>query len=69
VGSPNERVALLSATGCVRIRRRGPACSAFKRSLADAVPDLDTHAEVKDPVVDLVIAAAEPWASETEWSA
>jgi hypothetical protein len=40
-----------------------PAYSAFKAALADAVPDLDSYADIKDPVVDLVIAGAEPWAS------
>jgi GrpB-like predicted nucleotidyltransferase (UPF0157 family) len=32
------------------------AYSALKRSLADAVADLDTYAKVKDAAVDLVIA-------------
>ena len=30
--------------------------------------DLDTYAEVKDPIVDLVIVTAEEWATETGWS-
>jgi hypothetical protein len=45
------------------------AYSAFKCRLADAVADLDTYAQIKDPVVDLVIAAAEPWAAANGWSA
>jgi GrpB-like predicted nucleotidyltransferase (UPF0157 family) len=45
-----------------------PAYAAFKRALADAVPRLDSYADVKDPVVDLVIAVAEHWASVTEWT-
>ena len=44
------------------------AYSAIKRSLAAAIPDLDTYAEVKDPIVDLVIIIAEEWARETGWS-
>ncbi|MFE2937965.1 hypothetical protein ACFXKG_02670 [Streptomyces sp. NPDC059255] len=28
-------------------------------------PDLATYADVKDPVVDLVVAVAEPWARDT----
>jgi hypothetical protein len=46
-----------------------PAYSAFKAAaLAHAVPDLDSHADVKDPVVDLVIAVAEPSTSATDWT-
>lgn len=66
-GSPNERVALLFRDWLRAHPAAVPAYAAFKRGLADAVPDLDTYADVKDPVVDLVIAAAEPWASETGW--
>ena len=44
------------------------AYSAVKRSLAAAIADLDTYAEVKDPIVDLVIVTAEEWAVETGWS-
>ena len=43
------------------------AYSAIKRSLAAAIPDLDTYTEVKDPIVDLVIVAAEEWAVVTGW--
>jgi GrpB-like predicted nucleotidyltransferase (UPF0157 family) len=42
-----------------------PAYAAFTTMLADSVADLTTYADVQDPVVDLVIAAAEPWASAT----
>ena len=41
---------------------------AFKRSLAARAPDVDLNSEVKDPVVDLVIAVAEPWAAATVWN-
>ena len=68
-GSPNERVALLFRDWLRAHPAAVPAYSAFKRSLAEAVPDLGAYADVKDPVVDLVIAAAEGWASETDWSA
>ena len=44
------------------------AYAAIKRSLAEAIPDLDTYAEVKDPIVDLVIVVAEEWARDTGWS-
>ena len=67
-GSPNERMALLFRDWLRAHPAAVPAYSAFKRGLAGAIADLDTYADVKDPVVDLVIAAAEPWASETGWS-
>lgn len=67
-GSPNERLALLFRDWLRAHPGAVPAYAAFKRALAAAVPDLGTYAEVKDPVVDLVIAVAEPWASATSWT-
>ena len=67
-GSPNERVALLFRDWLRAHPTAVPAYAAFKRALADAVPRLDSYADVKDPVVDLVIAVAEHWASVTEWT-
>ncbi|MFK0291869.1 hypothetical protein ACIQU6_15535 [Streptomyces sp. NPDC090442] len=41
------------------------------RARPEAVPDLATYADVKGPVVDLVVdlvvAVAEPWAQATGW--
>jgi dephospho-CoA kinase len=68
-GSPNERVALLFRDWLRAHPAAVPAYSAFKRDLAAAVADLDAYTDVKDPVVDLVIAAAETWATETGWRA
>ena len=68
-GSPNERVALLFRDWLRAHPAAVPAYSAFKRGLAGAVADLGVYTDVKDPVVDLVIAAAETWATETGWSA
>jgi len=68
-GSPNERVALLFRDWLRAHPAAVPAYSAFKRGLAGAVADLGVYTNVKDPVVDLVIAAAETWATETGWSA
>jgi GrpB-like predicted nucleotidyltransferase (UPF0157 family) len=67
-GSPNERLALLFRDWMCAHPQAVIAYSAIKRSLAAAVPDLDTYAEVKDPIVDLVIVIAEEWAMETGWS-
>jgi len=67
-GSPNERVALLFRDWMSAHPQAVIAYSAIKRSLAAAIPDLDTYAAVKDPIVDLVIVTAEAWATETGWS-
>jgi dephospho-CoA kinase len=45
-----------------------PAYAAFKRALATELDDVGAYTDVKDPVVDLVIAVAETWASESGWS-
>lgn len=67
VGSPNERLALLFRD---YLRAHGDAVAAysrFKQELSGAVPDLAAYTEIKDPVVDLVIAAAARWARDTGW--
>ncbi|GAA2337804.1 GrpB family protein [Dactylosporangium salmoneum] len=57
-GSPNERFALLFRDWL----RANPAAVAaygrFKEVLARHVPDVGTYSDIKDPVVDLVVAAA-----------
>jgi GrpB-like predicted nucleotidyltransferase (UPF0157 family) len=67
VGSPNERLALLFRDYLRAHRDAVAAYSSFKLLLADAVPDLTAYTEIKDPVVDLVIAAARHWARDTSW--
>jgi len=67
-GSPNERLALLFRDWMCAHPQAVIAYSAIKRSLAAAIPDIDTYTEVKDPIVDLVIVTAEEWATETGWS-
>ena len=52
-GSPNERLALLFRD--------------WFRAHPEAVPDVATYSDVKDPVVDLVITVAEAWATGTGW--
>jgi hypothetical protein len=44
-----------------------PAYVSFKRSRAAVMPDIDAYSDVKDPVVDLVIAVAETWAASAGW--
>ena len=67
-GAPNERFALLFRDWLRMHPRTIPAYAAVKRSLAECAPDVDTYSELKDPVVDLVIAVAEAWALATQWS-
>jgi GrpB-like predicted nucleotidyltransferase (UPF0157 family) len=67
VGSPNERLALLFRDYLRAHQDAVAAYSGFKLALADAVPDLKTYTGIKDPVVDLVIAAARQWARDTGW--
>jgi GrpB-like predicted nucleotidyltransferase (UPF0157 family) len=67
-GSPNERLALLFRDWLRAHPAAVAAYAAFKATLADAVPDLETYADVKDAVVDLVTAAAELWAATTGWT-
>jgi GrpB-like predicted nucleotidyltransferase (UPF0157 family) len=67
-GSPNERVALLFRDWLRAHPAAVAAYADFKARLAAAVPDLGAYTDIKDPVVDLVIAAAEPWAAQTGWT-
>jgi GrpB-like predicted nucleotidyltransferase (UPF0157 family) len=67
-GSPNERLALLFRDWFRAHPLAIAAYARFKEALAAAVGDLEVYTDVKDPVVDLVIAAAEEWAAATGWS-
>jgi GrpB-like predicted nucleotidyltransferase (UPF0157 family) len=66
-GSPNERLALLFRDWLRTHPDAVSAYAAFKLSLAQAVPDLYAYTEIKDPVVDLLMSVAEPWALQTGW--
>ena len=68
VGSPDERLALLFRDWFRAHASAVPAYAAFKRALAEAVPDGGAYSDTKDPVVDLVITVAETWARHTSWS-
>jgi GrpB-like predicted nucleotidyltransferase (UPF0157 family) len=68
-GSPNERLALLFRDWFRSHPEAVPAYAAFKRTLAAELPDLGAYADVKDPVVDLVVAVGEAWAADTGWRA
>lgn len=69
VGSPNERLALLFRDWMRAHPEAVPPYAAFKRALASAAPDVDWYSDLKDPVVDLVVAMAESWSQRTGWTA
>ncbi|MGH3158321.1 MAG: GrpB family protein [Streptosporangiaceae bacterium] len=66
-GSPNERLALLFRDWFRAHPGAVAGYASFKTALAAAVPDLDLYTDIKDPVVDVVIVAAEEWAAATGW--
>jgi GrpB-like predicted nucleotidyltransferase (UPF0157 family) len=66
VGSPNERLALLFRDYLRAHPLAVAAYSRFKLALA-AQLGLAAYTGTKDPVVDLVVAAAAEWAAATGW--
>ncbi|MGA6160593.1 GrpB family protein [Stenotrophomonas sp. NPDC087984] len=69
LGAPNERIALLFRDWFRAHSEAVPAYARFKSVLADTVDNTGTYADVKDPVVGLVISVAESWATATGWTA
>lgn len=67
IDSPNSRLALLFRDFLRAHPPEVAAYSAFKRALAQQVPDTGTYSDIKDPVVHLVIAEAARWARRTDW--
>jgi GrpB-like predicted nucleotidyltransferase (UPF0157 family) len=67
VGSPNERLALLFRDYLRAHPLAVAAYGRFKEVLSAQVGDLELYTDIKDPVVDLVVAAASDWASATDW--
>ena len=43
------------------------AWGAFKQRLAASVPDLLDYGQIKAPATEILMAAAERWATETDW--
>jgi GrpB-like predicted nucleotidyltransferase (UPF0157 family) len=66
-GSPNERLALLFRDWLRAEPLAVAGYSQFKLALAAAVPDLGAYTDIKDPVVDVIVAAAAHWAASTGW--
>ena len=67
IGSANERLALLFRDWFRSHPAAVPAYAEFKRRLAALTPDTFSYADAKDPVVDVVIVAAENWAASVGW--
>jgi GrpB-like predicted nucleotidyltransferase (UPF0157 family) len=66
-GSPGERFALLFRDWLRANPHAVIAYSRFKTALAASMPGLDRYTDVKDPVVDIVVIAAEQWATTARW--
>lgn len=66
-GRPNQRYALLFRD-YLRAHEAGAAAyAAVKRQLAALSLETGVYADVKDPVCDLIMVAAEEWATRTRW--
>jgi GrpB-like predicted nucleotidyltransferase (UPF0157 family) len=67
-GNYNQRYALIFRDYLRAAPQAAAAYAAIKRNLARiVVDDLEAYYEVKDPVCDLIMNAAESWATETGW--
>jgi GrpB-like predicted nucleotidyltransferase (UPF0157 family) len=66
-GRPNERFALLFRDYLTHDRTACTAWSRFKQRLAAGVSDFNTYGQIKDPATDILMAAAERWATTAAW--
>jgi GrpB-like predicted nucleotidyltransferase (UPF0157 family) len=68
-GNPNQRYALLFRDYLRHDSAVAATYALIKHNLARIAPgNFDAYYAVKDPVCDLVMAAAERWAQQTDWS-
>jgi len=68
-GNPNQRYALLFRDYLRHDAAAAATYALIKHELAAIAPgNFDAYYAVKDPVCDLVMAAAERWAQQTHWS-
>jgi GrpB-like predicted nucleotidyltransferase (UPF0157 family) len=67
-GAANQRYALLFQD-YLRVHPMGAAAYAqVKLALARYhADDIDAYYDIKDPVCDIIMAAAESWAAATQW--
>ena len=66
-GRPNQRYALLFRDYLRAHPSAAAAYGAVKRELAGLSLETGVYADVKDPVCDLIMVAAEDWATRTGW--
>jgi GrpB-like predicted nucleotidyltransferase (UPF0157 family) len=68
-GRENQRFALLFRDFLRDQPRFATTYALIKQRLSELFPEsIDDYLYVKDPVVDLIIAAAEEWARSTKWT-
>lgn len=67
-GRPNQRYALLVRDYLREHHDAAAAYARLKRGLAALGIDPGVYADVKDPASDLILIAAEDWASRTRWT-
>ena len=67
-GRPNQRYALLFRDFLRTHPRSAAAYAELKRRLALHLGEIRDYADVKDPACELIIEAAEAWATSTDWS-
>jgi dephospho-CoA kinase len=66
-GGPNTRFALLFRDYLRADETARQAWGAFKQRLALSVPDLLGYGQIKAPATEVLMTAAERWATETGW--
>ncbi|MGP4113376.1 GrpB family protein [Streptomyces sp. 4N509B] len=67
-GAANARYALLFRDYLRADPRARDAWGAFKRRLVVSVPDLLDYGQIKAPATEVLMGAAERWATQTRWS-
>jgi GrpB-like predicted nucleotidyltransferase (UPF0157 family) len=66
-GRANQRYALLFRDYLRATPKAAAGYAAVKVQLAKYLDDITPYVEIKDPVVDIIIAQAEEWAARTGW--
>jgi GrpB-like predicted nucleotidyltransferase (UPF0157 family) len=66
-GRANQRYALLFRDFLRAAPKVSAGYAAVKMQLAKYLDDITPYVEIKDPVVDIIIAQAEEWAERTGW--
>jgi len=66
-GRPNQRYPLLFRDYLRAHAEAATSYATLKRRLAELSLDSGIYADIKDPVTDLIMVAAEEWAARTGW--